>query len=111
VYTSNIFAILGLRSLYFLLANFLGRFRYLNMGLAVILTFVGLKMIAEELFGQQLQAWGIGQTQRILISLGFVIVTLAVAVLASIWAGPKEPLEHPPEAVSEMPPANPQSIE
>lgn len=45
VYTSNIFAIAGLRSLYFLLADAVQRFRYLHYGLAVILTFVGLKMI------------------------------------------------------------------
>src|SRR5439155_22135406 len=45
VYTSNIFAILGLRALFFLLAGFLGMFRYLNTGLAVVLAFVGLKMI------------------------------------------------------------------
>jgi tellurite resistance protein TerC len=45
VYTSNIFAIAGLRSLYFLLADAVRRFRYLHYGLAVILTFVGLKMV------------------------------------------------------------------
>src|SRR2546423_4387255 len=48
VYTSNIFAILGLRALYFLLAGFLGMFRYLNVGLSLVLGFVGLKMIVEE---------------------------------------------------------------
>src|SRR5439155_2554469 len=47
VYTSNIFAILGLRSLFFLLAGFLGMFRYLSVGLAAVLAFVGLKMILE----------------------------------------------------------------
>lgn len=45
LYTSNIFAILGLRSLYFLLSNFIHMFRFLNYGLAVILTFIGLKMV------------------------------------------------------------------
>src|SRR5207237_5305693 len=48
VYTSNIFAILGLRALFFLLAGFLGMFRYLSTGLAAVLAFVGLKMIVEE---------------------------------------------------------------
>jgi tellurite resistance protein TerC len=48
VYTSNICAILGLRSLYFLLANLMDRFVYLRQGLAVILAFVGLKMILSE---------------------------------------------------------------
>src|SRR5579862_8715549 len=48
VYTSNIFAVLGLRSLYFLLASVVERFHLLNYGLAVILTFVGAKMLAER---------------------------------------------------------------
>lgn len=47
LYTSNIFAILGLRSLYFLLANFIHMFRFLNYGLAIILTFIGLKMVVS----------------------------------------------------------------
>jgi len=50
VYTSNICAILGLRSLYFLLANLLDRFVYLRIGLSVILVFVGLKMILSKIF-------------------------------------------------------------
>jgi tellurite resistance protein TerC len=48
VYTSNVFAILGLRSLYFLLAGFMGRFVYLKLGLSVILVFVGLKMALAQ---------------------------------------------------------------
>lgn len=50
LYTSNIFAILGLRSLYFLLANFIHMFRFLNYGLAIILTFIGLKMVISPVF-------------------------------------------------------------
>jgi tellurite resistance protein TerC len=50
VYTSNICAILGLRSLYFLLANLMDRFIYLKTGLALVLTFVGIKMIAADYF-------------------------------------------------------------
>jgi tellurite resistance protein TerC len=49
LYTSNIFAILGLRSLYFLLANFVDKFRYLKYGLAFILSFIGLKMVLAPL--------------------------------------------------------------
>src|SRR5947207_5519311 len=45
VYTSNVFAILGLRSLYFLLAGVIGKFRYLKLGLSLVLAFVGLKML------------------------------------------------------------------
>lgn len=47
LYTSNIFAILGLRTLYFLLANFMNYFKYLKVGLAFILTFIGLKMVGS----------------------------------------------------------------
>ena len=50
VYTSNICAILGLRSLYFLLANLMNRFVYLRIGLSIILVFVGLKMILSRVF-------------------------------------------------------------
>jgi tellurite resistance protein TerC len=104
VYTSNIFAILGLRSLYFLLANFLGLFRYLKVGLSAVLGFVGLKMLIEKLFGPTLDSWGIEQRERILISLGTIVAILSVTVIVSLIVGPKEPLEHPPEAVVEGPP-------
>ena len=50
VFSSNAFAILGLRALYFLLADLHGRFRYLQTGLAVILAFVGVKMIVQQAF-------------------------------------------------------------
>jgi tellurite resistance protein TerC len=50
LYTSNIFAILGLRSLYFLLANFIHMFRFLKYGLAIILTFIGFKMVIAPIF-------------------------------------------------------------
>jgi tellurite resistance protein TerC len=50
VYTSNVFAILGLRSLYFALANIIERFKYLAVGLAIILVFVGLKMVIIDFY-------------------------------------------------------------
>ena len=50
VYTSNVFAILGLRSLYFALANIIERFKYLAVGLALILVFVGIKMVAVDFY-------------------------------------------------------------
>lgn len=50
VYTSNVFAILGLRSLYFALANIIDRFKYLSVGLAIILVFVGVKMVIVDIF-------------------------------------------------------------
>jgi len=85
VYTSNIFAILGLRALYFLLADVLGYFRYLGIGLALVLIFVGGKMIADQ--------WlhvAVGP------SLAVVAAILLLAVLASLAAGPAKTKE--PEA-------------
>jgi tellurite resistance protein TerC len=95
VYTSNIFAILGLRALFFLLAGFLGMFRYLSTGLAVVLAFVGLKMIVEEPLHAYLEQAGIGRNALILISLGVVAGILTASVVASIIAGPKDPPNPP----------------
>src|SRR5215510_13526133 len=50
VYTSNVFAILGLRALYFLLANVMDKFEYLKFGLAAVLTFVGFKMVLADIY-------------------------------------------------------------
>jgi len=74
VYTSNIFAILGLRALYFLLAGVMDRFVYLKHGLALVLIFVGGKMLLSEVY-----------KLPIVLSLGVVAGILAVSVLASIW--------------------------
>ena len=98
VYTSNIFAIIGLRSLYFLLAGFLGKLRYLDYGLAGVLAFVGLKMLAEE----PIPAWnwpglpallGIEAKYLGLISLGVVATILAAAIIPSLWLGRLPPQE------------------
>jgi tellurite resistance protein TerC len=75
VFTSNIFAILGLRSLYFLLAAVVDKFYLLKYGLALILTFVGVKMLGESYFH-------IG----IATSLTIILSTLAISIIASmIW--------------------------
>jgi TerC family integral membrane protein len=89
VYTSNIFAIIGLRSLYFLLAGFLGKLKYLDYGLAAVLAFVGLKMILEEpvpaLNWPGLPAiLGVDPKYLGLISLGVVMVILTAAVVPSV---------------------------
>jgi len=80
VFTSNVFAILGLRTLYFLLANVVEKFYYLKAALSIILSFVGIKMLTPEishlLFHQEYQI-------PIGISLGVIIGVLGVAVLAS----------------------------
>ncbi len=90
VYTSNIFAVLGLRSFYFLLANFLGLFRYLNIGLAAVLAFVGIKMILEEPLAGFLQSHGIDKKHLILFSLGVISFILGVSVVVSLLIGPKQ---------------------
>jgi tellurite resistance protein TerC len=87
VYSSNVFAILGLRALYFLLAAFLGRFRYLHVGLALVLGFVGLKMLAGGWLTSLLQDYGIGEWHVLLISLGVIVVILGGAIVLSILAG------------------------
>jgi tellurite resistance protein TerC len=75
VYTSNVFAILGLRALYFVLAGAIRKFRYLRPGLAVVLMFVGVKMLVAHRY-----------PVPILVSLGVICGILAVAILASLRA-------------------------
>src|SRR5918912_1574341 len=88
VYTSNVFAILGLRSLYFLLAAVVEKFHYLKVGLAVVLMFVGVKMLSE---GYIAHNFGVGKEAIILVSLGFVAVLLLSAVAASLlWPVPAQ---------------------
>jgi len=74
VYTSNVFAILGLRSLYFALAGVMHKFHYLKIGLGAVLSFVGVKMLLAH------SPWKIDT----LVSLGVVVVILAAAVIASL---------------------------
>jgi tellurite resistance protein TerC len=73
VFTSNIFAILGLRSLYFVVAGFVKQFRYLKYGLSVVLAFIGAKMLAEPFLHIS-----------IAVSLGTIFTILSIAILASI---------------------------
>jgi tellurite resistance protein TerC len=85
VYTSNVFAILGLRSMYFVLAGVIGKFHLLKYGLALVLAFVGMKMLLSEI-------WPLG----IGLSLGVVGALLLGSVLLSLVISPKEPAEHAP---------------
>jgi tellurite resistance protein TerC len=74
VYTSNVFAILGLRSLYFALSGVMDKFHYLKIGLGVVLAFVGVKML-------------LGHTPykiNTLLALGVIVSTLTVSILASM---------------------------
>ncbi len=74
VYTSNIFAILGLRALYFLLANVMDKFQYLKLGLSAVLTFVGVKMVIVDFYKIPVG-----------VSLGVVAGILTVSIVASLW--------------------------
>jgi tellurite resistance protein TerC len=76
VFSSNAFAILGLRSLYFLLGGLQDRFRYLNLGLGAILAFVGGKMLTGYFLGWHPPTW---------LSLVVIVVVLAVTIAASLW--------------------------
>ncbi len=79
VYTSNVFAILGLRSLYFALAGMIGLFRRLPSGLAVILSFVGLKMLLSDVV--HIPVW---------LALGVVLTILGVAIAWSLHDPPED---------------------
>ena len=80
VYTSNVFAILGLRSLYFALAGVMDKFHYLKIGLGFVLSFVGAKMMLAH------SAWKIDTH----VSLGVIVVILAASVVMSLLR-PKKP--------------------
>jgi tellurite resistance protein TerC len=79
VYTSNVFAILGLRSMYFLLAGVVEKFRFLRLGLAIVLTFIGVKMLVVAL----------GFHIPIKFSLAFVALVLVGSVVASLVVSPE----------------------
>ena len=74
IYTSNVFAILGLRSLYFLLAGVVDKFYYLKLGLSVVLVFVGTKMMMVDIYKVPVG-----------LSLGVIFIILAISIAASLW--------------------------
>ena len=76
IFTSNAFAVLGLRALYFVLAGAMERFSYLSQGLAIMLAFIGAKMILAQVVHVPT-----------VVSLGVITVIIAAAVLLSIWKG------------------------
>ncbi len=84
IFTSNVFAILGLRALYFLLAGLMESFRYLHYGLAAVLAFVGLKMVAEGWLPHgmaiELPPWA---------SLAVIVTILGASIAASMLVRPK----------------------
>ncbi|MFA0766364.1 MAG: hypothetical protein BDTLLHRC_001317 [Candidatus Fervidibacter sp.] len=79
VFTSNICAILGLRALYFVLEGVMKLFRYLDEGLAIILVFIGIKMLLSEVYPIPVG-----------LSLGFVLLVLTITIVLSLWAERRE---------------------
>ncbi len=77
VFFSNIFAIIGLRSMFFLLAGIIDKFRFLKIGLAVLLTFIGLKM----LFHHYLEEWGFSTTHSLLIIVGILGASILFSLI------------------------------
>jgi tellurite resistance protein TerC len=88
VYSSNVFAILGLRALYFLLADVIQRFHYLKLGLSLVLIFVGVKMLVAEVY-----------KIPIVLSLGIILLVLASATAAS-WLWPRSDADAPEEPLT-----------
>jgi tellurite resistance protein TerC len=89
VFTANAFALMGLRQLYFLVGGLLDRVVYLNIGLAVILGFIGVKLVLEALESSHVERLATLPLPHvgILFSLGFIAVTLTVTVVASLARG------------------------
>jgi tellurite resistance protein TerC len=99
VYTSNAFAILGLRALYFLLAGLLERFHYLSKGLALILGFIGVKLVLQAT--HEVISSSVPEIPS-LVSLGVIVVVLTGSVLLSLRR-PLDPVqESRPAAVTAM---------
>jgi tellurite resistance protein TerC len=96
VLTANIFALMGLRQLYFLLGGLLNRLVYLSLGLAVILAFIGVKLVLHALHENELPFINGGEHVPVpeiptLLSLAVIIVTLVVTAVASLRKARKDP--------------------
>ncbi len=80
IYTSNIFAVLGLRSLFFLLRGAVSKFDYLQQGIAIVLVFIGIKMLCEKWINQVLD-----KQIQVAISLGVILVCISGSIFYSIF--------------------------
>jgi tellurite resistance protein TerC len=85
-YTSNVFAILGLRALYFLLADVMDTFQYLKFGVSAVLVFIGIKMVIVDFYEIPIG-----------LSLGVVAGILTISILASLWKARSDESESDPE--------------
>ena len=84
IYTSNIFAVLGLRSLFFLLRGAVNKFDYLQQGIAIVLVFIGVKMLGEHWINE----W-ISKEIQVFISLGVILVCISGSIFYSIFVDRK----------------------
>ncbi|MDQ3017191.1 MAG: TerC/Alx family metal homeostasis membrane protein [Bacteroidota bacterium] len=84
IYTSNIFALLGLRSLFFLLRGAVSKFDYLQQGISVVLIFIGLKMLGEHWISQYIE-----KTTQVFISLGVILLCITASIFYSIFINKK----------------------
>ena len=99
VFTANVFALMGLRQLYFLIGGMLKRLVYLSLGLSVILAFIGVKLVLHALHEYHLADWApFGGEIPIWLSLTVILVTLLVTTVASLvksrWDEDNVPLQH-----------------
>lgn len=81
IYTSNIFAVLGLRSLFFLLRSAVSKFDYLQQGIAIVLIFIGIKMLAEKWVSQLIPE----KTLQVVISLAVILICITGSIIYSIY--------------------------
>ncbi|GAB2586905.1 TerC family protein [Kribbella endophytica] len=95
VFTANVFALMGLRQLYFLLGDLLKRLIYLSLGLSVVLAFIGVKLVLHAMHENELPFINGGEHIKwapeipISVSLGFIIVTLGITTVLSLWKSRK----------------------
>lgn len=80
IYTSNIFAVLGLRSLFFVLRGAVSQFEYLQQGIVIVLVFIGAKMLGEHFISE----W-IDKTAQVFISLGVIVACISGSIVYSIY--------------------------
>ncbi|MEP6846523.1 MAG: TerC/Alx family metal homeostasis membrane protein [Panacibacter sp.] len=86
IYTSNIFAVLGLRSLFFLLRGAIDKFDYLQQGIAIVLIFIGIKMLGEHWVNE----W-ISKEVQVFISLGVILFCISGSIFYSLFVDKKKP--------------------
>jgi tellurite resistance protein TerC len=80
IYTSNIFAVLGLRSLFFLLRGAVSKFDYLQQGIAIVLVFIGAKMLGEHYVNMVMN-----KNTQVLFSLLFIVLCIGGSIVYSIY--------------------------